>query len=287
MSDKQFIRRIQTLGRLTPKEKKIADFFARHYDDLVFENLSSISRKTGVSKPTVLRFITKLGFSRFKEFHSALRAELSLTHDSLHIRYSLKKKLLQDSEEDVVAQNFTNTIKNLETTYARMDKEAFAAIAKAIAETQGRLYLFGQRSSHALAYLFYNMMRRVMPGTVLVPKGCSAEPDLLVDVTPEDLLFVVFRHPYGTEARQLINFFSNQGGRVILLTDSELNPAAKRVDHQLVVNTEGVSIFTSSAGILAVLESLNIAVLGYTDLDFSSRMEKIDAIYSHFDTFCI
>lgn len=74
---------------------------------------------------------------------------------------------------------------------------------------------------------------------------------------------------------------------MILLTDSELNPAAKLATHQLVVNTEGVSIFTSSAGILAVLESLNIAILGYTDRDFSSRMEKADTLYSDFDTFCI
>ena len=286
MSNKQFIKRIQALDKLTPKEKKIADFFARNYDNLAFENLTSISQKVNVSKPTVLRFIAKLGFEKFADFNEALKTELSLTYDTLHIRYSLKKKLLQETREDIVAQNFTNTIKNLEATYGRIDKLAFSTIARAIAQTRGHLYIFGQRSSHALAYMFYNMMRRVMPGAILIPKGCSAEPDSLVDVTSDDLLFVVFRHPYGAEARQLIAHFSRMKGTIILLTDSELNPAAGFADHQLVINTEGVSIFTSSASTLVVLETLNIAVLGYTEQDFSNRLEKAEALYSAFGTFC-
>lgn len=285
MSSKQFIKRIQALERLTPKEKKIADFFARNYDELVFENLSSISKKSGVSKPTVLRFITKLGFKRFAEFNTALRRELTLTHDTLHIRYSLKKKLLQDSTEDIIAQNFANTIKNLETTYTHMDKQAFMAIAKAIAKAQGNLYVFGQRSSHALAYMFYNMIRRVLPRTILIPTGCAAEPDTLIDVTDKDLLFVVFRHPYGAEAHRLISYVSQQGGQVMLLTDSEMNPAAKMANHQLVVNTEGVSVFTSSTSILAVLEALNIAVLGFCDSEVSDRLEKAESLYKTFGTF--
>ncbi|MCG8615391.1 MAG: MurR/RpiR family transcriptional regulator [Desulfobacterales bacterium] len=285
MSSKQFIKRIQALDKLTPKEKKIADFFARNYDDLVFENLSSIGRKADVSKPTVLRFINKLGFARFAEFNRALRDEMNLTHDTLHIRYSLKKKLLQDSQEDILAQNFSNTIKNLETTYSRMDRAVFTEIARAIADVRGRLYIFGQRSSHALAYMFYNMIRRVLADIMLVPAGCSAEPDPLLDVTADDVLFVVFRHPYGTDAARLISYFRSCGGKVILLTDSELNPASDLADHQLVVNTEGVSVFTSSTSILAVLESLNIAVLGFADTDISERLERAESLYKAFGTF--
>ncbi|MCG8615185.1 MAG: MurR/RpiR family transcriptional regulator [Desulfobacterales bacterium] len=285
MSGKQFIKRIQALEKLTPKEKKIADFFARNYDDLVFENLSSISRKASVSKPTVLRFITKLGFQRFGEFNKALRRELTLTHDTLHIRYSLKKKLLEDSGEDIIAHSFSHTIKNLENTYTRMDKQVFTAMAQSIAATGGNLYFFGQRSSHALAYLFYNMMRRVLPRTTLLPAGIAAEPDPLVDVSKEDLLFVVFRHPYGEEAHRLISYFNSREAKILLLTDSELNPAADLVTHQLVVNTEGVSVFTSSASILTVLESLNVAVLGFCETEVPERFEAAESLYRMFDTF--
>lgn len=287
MSSKEFIRRIQSLDKLTPKEKKIADFFSRDYSELVFENLTSISEKSGVSKPTVLRFISKLGFQRFAEFKEALRREMTLTRDTLHIRYSLKQKLMQDAEDDVIAQTFTHTVKNLEATYGHLDRLQFMTMAKRIARTSGTVYITGQRSSHALAYLFQNMIRRVLPNTVLIRDSCGAEPDILMDVSDADILFCVFRHPYGSQTRTIIDYFKRQGAGVLLLTDSELNPAAGQSDHQLVVNTEGVSVFTSSTGILALLEALNVAVLGFCETDVSARIEKAEALYDLFGTFCI
>lgn len=286
MADREFINRIQQLDKLTPSEKKIADFFSRNYADLVFENLTTISTKAGVSKPTVLRFIAKLGFKRFPRFKEALRQELALTHDTLHIRYSLKKKLLQESDDDVIAQNFTNTIKNLETTYDQIDKTAFMQMARGMANAKGKIYVCGQRSSHALAYLFENMIRRVLPNTVLVKDGCGAEPDMFMDVGEEDLLFAIFRHPYGSQTLKVINYFHTCNAAVMLLTDSVLNPAADKARHQLAINTEGVSVFTSSTSILALLESLNIAVLGFCEHEVSARLEKAEEIFKRFNTFC-
>ena len=272
---------------MTPKEKKIADFFARNYDELVFENLSSISRKAEVSKPTVLRFINKLGFERFVQFHRSLRQELEMNQDTLHIRYSLKKNLLEDTKkEDIIGHTFGNTVKNLESVYGRMDRDEFAAIATAIARVQGRLYLFGQRSSHALAYLFFNMIRRVLPKTCLIPRGCTTEPDILIDVCHRDILFAVFRHPYGKEVHQLMGYFREKGAEVVLLTDSEFNPGSDLATHQLVVNTEGVSVFTSSTTILAVLESLNIAVLGAVETDVADRLETTEDLFKTFGIYC-
>lgn len=286
MSDKEFIRRIKKLEKLTPSEIKIADFFSRCYTDLVFENLTTISEKTSLSKPTVLRFIAKLGFNRFADFKDALRKELALTHDTLHIRYSIKKKLLEDSEEDVIAQNFTNTIKNLETTYDQIDKSQFMLVAKAVAHSAGKVYICGQRSSYALAYMFENMIRRVLPNTELIKNSCVTEPDILMDVCEKDLLFSIFRHPYGTQTKKIIHFFKARGAGVIVLTDSELNPAASLADRQLVINTEGVSVFTSSTSILALLEALNIAVLGFCESDVTKRLENAEQVYDFFGTFC-
>jgi len=286
MSNKEFIKRIQRLEKLTLSEKKIADFFSRNYTDLVFENLTTISKNTNVSKPTVLRFIAKLGFKRFIEFKDALRKELTLTHDTLHIRYSLKKKLMQNSNDDIIAQNFTNTIKNLETTYDQINKQQFMNIAKTIAKVKGKVYICGQRSSHALAYMFENMIRRVLSNTVLIKNSCSTEPDILMDVNEKDVLFCIFRHPYGDQTLKIIEYFKTCRAKVLLLTDSEISPAADKIDHQLIIDTEGVSVFTSSTSILAILEALNVAVLGFCDCEISDRLEKAEELYKIFGTFC-
>lgn len=282
---KNFIERIQKLDKLTPSETKIADFFSRNYDDLVFENLSSISRKVDVSKPTVLRFISKLGFNKFAKFNEELREEMKEGHDSMHIRYSLKKKLLDNGSEDIIAQTFKNTLSNLENTYNNIDENEFNTIAESLAKCEGRIYITGQRSSYALAYIFNNMIRRVLKNAVLIEPQSSIVPDILLDISEKDMVFGIYRRPYSRETNSIIKYFAEIGSKIVLITDSELNPLSKFSTHQLSVNTEGVSVFTSSTSLLATLEALNIAVLNYTEESVSDRLEKAENIYKKFQIF--
>ncbi|MCP3921631.1 MAG: MurR/RpiR family transcriptional regulator [Desulfobacterales bacterium] len=282
---KNFIERIKKLDKLTPSETKIADFFSRNYDELVFENLSSISRKAEVSKPTVLRFISKLGFKQFAAFNDELRKELKSNHDSMHIRYSLKKKVLNDGNDDIIAQTFTNTINNLENTYNNIDEKKFNLIAESLAKCDGKIYITGQRSSYALSYIFNNMIRRVLSNTILIEPQSSLVPDALIDITDKDVVFGIYRRPYSSETNSIIKYFAEIGSEIILITDSELNPLSKVSTHQLSVNTEGVSVFTSSTSLLAILEALNIAILNFCDESVADRLEKAEHIYKKFNTF--
>lgn len=286
MRPKNFLHRIHNLKKLTSSEARIADYFSRNYTDLVFDNVSSISEKTGVSKATVVRFISKLGFQKFAEFHQSLRGEVSLTHDSLHIRYSLKQKLFANAEEDIIGYNFANIIRNLESTYTNIPSDHFIDSARIIASCPGSVYITGQRSSYALAYLFHNMIRRLLRHTLLIePQGADLS-EALLDVSPEDVLFTIFRHPYARQTFNVAKYFSDRGARVILLTDSDFSPLSDIATTQLVVNTEGVSIFTSSAAIVAMLECLNIAILKFCDERISERLERAEDLYNRFDVFC-
>lgn len=286
MDAKSLLEKIRKIKSLTASEAKIADYFSRNYADLVFDNVSSISRNSEVSKATVVRFIAKLGYGKFSDFHDELRKVVQLTHDSLHIRYPIKKKLMNDPEEDILANHFTLVTKNLQQTHDQIDLKAFKKVAQMIASDSGRLFITGQRSSYALANLFHNMIRRVSSrATLIEPQGATL-PDTLLDVDDRDILFAIFRHPYTKQTYSIAHHFSEQKASVILLTDSEFSPLAGLEDYRIVVKTEGVSIFTSSAAIVAVLESLNVAALKYFDENISTRLEKVEKMYGKFDVFC-
>lgn len=91
MTQSSLTQRIQSLEKLTASEIKIADYFSRNYWDLAFENVTTLSRRTGVSKATVVRFLAKLGYSDFSEFRDELQRDTQGVHDTLPARYSLKK----------------------------------------------------------------------------------------------------------------------------------------------------------------------------------------------------
>ena len=96
MKSQDLIDKIRSLKKLTPSEAKIAEYFSRNYAEIVFENVTSISQKTGVSKATVVRFISKLGYHKFSAFRNELRHSALLQRKPLPTRYTFKKKQVKD-----------------------------------------------------------------------------------------------------------------------------------------------------------------------------------------------
>jgi len=278
-------QRIHALGQLTASEAKLADYFSRNYWNLAFENTTRISENTGVSKATLVRFIAKLGYDGFSDFIEELRKDFVSGKDSLPIRYYLKKKVLTD-EEDILGHSFSHIARNLEHTHARIDRDQFWEAARLIAQAPGSVFVTGQRSSYALAYLFFNMIRRIRPACSMIGHQSASLPDRLIDVGADDLLFAIFRHPYAKTTLRIAQHFHRCGAPVILLTDSAFNPLHNLAHVQIEVDTEGVAVFTSSAAVTAVLECLNIAALKFCDDSVYRRLEKSEALYNDFEVFC-
>lgn len=64
-------------GQLTPAERKPARLLLSNYPLIGLETLASYADRAGVSHPSVLRFVGKLGFAGYAPFQAALRAELA------------------------------------------------------------------------------------------------------------------------------------------------------------------------------------------------------------------
>ena len=280
------ISRIHALSRLTPSEVKIAEFFSRYEAELVFESVTSISEKTGVSKATVVRFIARLGFKKFAEFKSALRDELVYRRESLPQRYSLQKKHLEKQEEDILGENISYIIENLKYTHDKIDPQDFLTVARLIMQPTSHLYITGQRTSYPLAYLFHLLVTRLRPASTLLGPEISMAPDLLSGVTSNDVLLSIFRHPYGKQTLKISQYFYEKKAQIILITDSEFSPASSLASVQLIVPSEGLSIFNSFTAVTALLESLNIAALKYCNEQMLDRLDKGEELLGNFEVFC-
>jgi DNA-binding MurR/RpiR family transcriptional regulator len=286
MATNNLIERIRALNKLTPSEAKMADFFARQYPETVFENVTSISNKTGVSKATVVRFISRLGYKSFYEFQEQLRYDVVLRLESPIKRFTLKKKQLMEGEQDVLGQNFSYIMKNLQRTHAQIDQDTFMKVAQMIADPERNLYIMGQRVSYALGNLFQILLRNLRSRTFLLDSQASMLPDLLVDVSGKDMLFVITLRRYARLSLKVAEHFFEQGARVILFTDSEFSPLSHLAHLQLVVPSQGLSTFRSFCATIALLESLIIAALQFCEDSIYNRFEEAEKLYKDFETFC-
>ena len=287
MASKDLIERIRSLDKLTPSESKIADFFSQRFPETVFENVTTISQKTGVSKATVVRFISRLGYKGFSSFRDQQRQEVVSRLETPIQRYSLKKKQLMEKGEDILGRNISYIMKNLRHTHARTDQETFMKAARMIADPKGNLFIMAQRTSYGLGYLLHVLLGYLRPNTILLDPQASLLPDRLVDVTDKDTLFAITHRRYARLTLQVATAFSNAGAKVLLLTDSEFSPLSPLADLQLVVPSDGLSIFQSFCSAAAVLESLVIAALQFCDDGMYERSERAERLYADFSTFCV
>jgi DNA-binding MurR/RpiR family transcriptional regulator len=286
MADNPLLNRIRSLPKLTPRERRLADFFSQHSPRAVFENVTSLASKTGVSKATVVRFIAKLGYAGFSELRDELQEDARVMFESLPRRYRLKKRELERARRDILDQNILNIIRNLEHTNATIDRRAFHRAAEIINETEGNLYACGFRTSYALAQMFHIMVKRLRPNAFLIGPQIAMMPDMLLDLTARDTLVAVFRYPYARQTFRIATHFAQAGAQVLLVTDSEVSPLAQRAAVQIVVTSEGLSIFRSFTAVTAVLEALHLAVLRLSGTHLNQRLKAAAALFEEFDTYC-
>ncbi|MBT8357460.1 MAG: MurR/RpiR family transcriptional regulator [Deltaproteobacteria bacterium] len=286
MKSQDLIDKIRSLKKLTPSETKIAEYFSRNYTEIVFENVTSISEKTGVSKATVVRFISKLGYHKFSAFRNELRHSALLLRTPLPTRFTFKQKQAKKNGVDILERNFSDIMRNLQDTHQLIDQETFMAAVRTLVEPGRNLYITGQRTSYAMAYVFHIMIKRIRPNSFLLGPETSILPDMLMDIQSRDILFTIFRHPYAKQTLRIARRFAEQGAQIILLTDSEFSPLADLSHIQMVVASEGYSIFQSCTPVIAVLETLNLAALKLFDKTIYHRLENAEKLFRDFELFC-
>ena len=74
--------------RLTPTERRIAEVVSRDATLLAFGTVSDLAERAGTSRPSIVRFATKLGFSGYSELQAWVRVGVSrqLSSPSARIR---------------------------------------------------------------------------------------------------------------------------------------------------------------------------------------------------------
>jgi DNA-binding MurR/RpiR family transcriptional regulator len=67
-------RAMGAYASLRPSERKVAEFFLDHKDDVGAMNIREVAQSVGVSEPTVLRCVKGLGYKGYKAFKRAVQA---------------------------------------------------------------------------------------------------------------------------------------------------------------------------------------------------------------------
>jgi DNA-binding MurR/RpiR family transcriptional regulator len=266
------------LPELTRAERQLASRILDQYPVAALGSITTLAKSAGVSTPTVVRLVQKLGFKGYPDFQGMIRAEV----EAMLISPLAKHDRWAASAPDThILNRFGDTVlANLTATLAQIDHAEFDAIAALLADEKRQIFAMGGRITHAIADYFTTLMLAVRADVRLLPNLSNAWPVALIDLKPGDVLLVFDIRRYENSVLQLVEMAKEQGAEVILITDRWISPAATHARHRLVAQIEAPSAWDSMVSITVLVETLLSAVQDLRWDRTAARMQRLEDLFA-------
>jgi DNA-binding MurR/RpiR family transcriptional regulator len=266
----------QGLGQLTPKERRPALSLLANYPVPGLEPVAQFAKRAGVSGPTILRLVAKLGFEGYAEFQKALRDELELRLQTPLAKASPPQA--EGARRDFLSSYGQAILANVERSLAEVSRAEFEAAVDLIADPRRRALLLGGRFTGSLALQFYLHLRELRPGVELVSGQTAIWVEHLLDLGRRDLLVVYDIRRYQEDVVRFAQQAAKLGAKVILFTDQWLSPIAAFARHVFALRTSAPSSWESFAALSALTEAMVVRIHERGWGEAKRRMERVESL---------
>ncbi len=277
-TDLTIAERIQSgLDTLTRAERQLAHAILENYPASGLGPLSALARDAGVSGPTVLRMVQKLGYSGYPEFQAELREELRAKVKSPIAKYD---NWAEAAPSGHILNRFTEAvIDNIRHSLAQIEPEAFDAACALIADTDRAVHIVGGRITHTLAEYLFLHMQVIRPGVTHIRSNSNTWPHDLLDTKEGDIFVVFDMRRYENNTLKLAEMAVARGGRVVLFTDQWRSPIHALSEICFSSRIVVPSAWDSLGMPLLLVETMISAVQGLLWEDTRRRMELLEEMF--------
>ena len=267
----------EALPDLTRAERQLATHILGHYPVAALGSITALAKAGGVSTPTVVRLVRKLGFGGYPDFQAELRGDVG---EMLVSPLAKHDKWAERAPDTHILNRFADAVAvNLHATLGQIDHATFDAAAVLLADRDRRVFAMGGRITHALADYFVTLMKVVRPDVTLMSDMSNTWPPALLDMAPGDVVLVFDIRRYENSVLQLAEMAVEQGAEVILITDRWVSPAAAYARHVLACHVEAPSAWDSTVSVLVLVETLLAAVQSLTWDETEPRLKRLEDLY--------
>ncbi|MBL4809441.1 MAG: MurR/RpiR family transcriptional regulator [Phycisphaerales bacterium] len=260
--------------RLTPTERRVAALVLEDPTLLAFGTVSDLANRAQTSRPSIVRFATKLGFDGYTDLQSWIREELShqLSSPSHRIRQ-------QDGAVATIRAAIENSIHE---TFAALDERRLNALATPIAKARNVWILSGE-TSMAGAVALHSGLSMIRPDVHLVQEHSTGRQ--LSSATKADTAvvfdFARYRRNSITSARALAKI----GVKIVAITDGPLSPLASLTKTWCELKIPAVGPFDSSIPAVMTAELLVAQVVKQLGTEAHKRIDRLEELWQTTGTF--
>lgn len=260
--------------KLTPTEQRIAQEVLGDPTLLAFGTVSDLAARVETSRPSIVRFATKLGFRGYSDLQRWARDGVTrqLSSPSQRIRQ-------QRGEIAPIRQEIEDAVRR---TFQTLDRGRLQKLAAPIAGAS-RVWILSGESSRAGAHVLHSGLSMIRPDVHLVEDHALGRDLSKADPTDAAVVFDFARYRRNTvsAARALADL----GVQIVAITDGPLSPLARLTETWCELRIPAVGPFDSSVPAVAAAELLVFEVVGRMGEEARERIDRLEQLWNATDTF--
>ncbi|HEY4192830.1 MAG TPA: MurR/RpiR family transcriptional regulator [Mesorhizobium sp.] len=264
----------ERMAAMPAGERRAAQTLVANYPLIGLKTVADFSQQAGVSSPTILRFVARLGFHNYSEFQSALQDELAAQLQSPASR-TLAPATAGGGE---VSPLLEATLDNMRETFRHLSDAQLGDIAARLCDLRGHVYLVGGRFTDPLARYMAAHLAIIRPNVFHLTGQEIAWRDRLIDMGKRDVLMIFDIRRYQESLIRFSEKAHERGVQIVLFTDQWLSPIARFARHVIAGRTAVPSAWDSSASLFVVTEALVGAVTRRLETDTARRLREMEEL---------
>ena len=265
------------MGDCSPAERKVARVLLAAYPSAGFETVARLADRAGVSGPTVLRFVQRLGYRGFPDFQEALRRDLD-ERSASPLRIHESRAPRDDPAQSLRDRAAAISVATLQRTFDELSTHDLDRCVELISSAPGSVVIAGGWYSGLLGRVLALHLEQLRPRVRVLPDEPSARAALVEDLGRRDVLVLFDYRRYEEHTHRLARAGRARRASLVLFTDSWLSPIASEADVVLSSETAAPSPFDALTPALALIETVVAGCfdqLGDAAVDRMARTDRV------------
>jgi DNA-binding MurR/RpiR family transcriptional regulator len=262
------------IGDMPAGERRAAQTLIGSYPVIGLKTVADFSAAAGVSSPTILRFVARLGFQNYPEFQAALQDELAEQLQSPASRAGGPARTDSAGASPMVEA----TLDNIRETFRHIPARQLDDIVALLSNRRAGAYLVGGRFTDPLARYMAAHLAIIRPNVFHLAGQESNWRDRLIDMGKRDVLMVFDIRRYQDSLVRFAEKAHQRGVQIVLFTDQWLSPISRFARHVVPGRTGVPSPWDSSAALMVVAETLISGLTRALEAESAQRIRAMEGL---------
>lgn len=267
--------RIANVGdRLTPTERRVAQTVLDDPTLLAFGTVSDLAARAQTSRPSIVRFATKLGFDGYTHLQTWVRQRI--THQLATPGQRIRR---QHGQHSHVSQDIEHAIHK---TLLTLDPPSLQRLARPLIGAE-HIWILSGETSRAGAFVLLSGLSMIRNGVHLIEQHDFGRD--LSGATDRDAAVVFDFARYRRSSVFAAHALRDLGVRLVAITDSPLSPLAAITESWCELTVPAVGPFDSSLPAVLAAELLVFEIVEELGPTIHPRIDRLEKLWQQTETF--